>query len=65
LWADCIDNIRPSTSHNPMGFHGLLQGYLHFFYSLVLRTVKYSTITLEVQRWRFVWKPSGNESSNS
>jgi hypothetical protein len=26
LWADCLENVGPSTSHNPMGLHGLLQG---------------------------------------
>jgi hypothetical protein len=26
LWADCIENVGASTSHNPMGLHGLLQG---------------------------------------
>jgi hypothetical protein len=29
LWADCLENVGASTSHNPMGFHGLLQGWLH------------------------------------
>jgi hypothetical protein len=24
--ADCIENVGTSTSQNPMGFHGLLQG---------------------------------------
>jgi hypothetical protein len=26
LWADCLENVGASTSHNPMGLHGLLQG---------------------------------------
>jgi hypothetical protein len=26
LWADCLENVEASTSHNPMGLHGLLQG---------------------------------------
>jgi hypothetical protein len=26
LWADCLDNVESSTSHNPIGLHGLLQG---------------------------------------
>jgi hypothetical protein len=25
-WADCLGNVGASTSHNPMGFYGLLQG---------------------------------------
>jgi hypothetical protein len=24
--ADCLENVRASTSHNPMGLHGLLEG---------------------------------------
>jgi hypothetical protein len=23
---DCLENVRASTSHDPMGLHGLLQG---------------------------------------
>jgi hypothetical protein len=26
LWADCLENVGASTSHNTMGLHGLLQG---------------------------------------
>jgi hypothetical protein len=25
----CLDNVGASTSHNPMGLHGLLYGYLY------------------------------------
>jgi hypothetical protein len=25
LWADCLENVGSSMSHNPMGLHGLLQ----------------------------------------
>jgi hypothetical protein len=24
LWADCLENVGISTSHNPMSLHGLL-----------------------------------------
>jgi hypothetical protein len=24
--CDCLENVGTSTSHNPMGLHGLLQG---------------------------------------
>jgi hypothetical protein len=24
-WANCLDNVGSSTSHNPIGLHGLLQ----------------------------------------
>jgi hypothetical protein len=30
--ADCLENVGTSTSHNPMGLHGLLQGQLYLFY---------------------------------
>jgi hypothetical protein len=39
LWAstacyrDCFTFFFTSTSHNPMGLHGLLQGYLYFTFS--------------------------------
>jgi hypothetical protein len=26
LWADCLDNVRSWTSHDPIGLHGLLRG---------------------------------------
>jgi hypothetical protein len=26
LTADCLENVGASTSHNPIGLHGLLQG---------------------------------------
>jgi hypothetical protein len=26
LRADCLENVGASTSHNPIGLHGLLQG---------------------------------------
>jgi hypothetical protein len=25
IWADCLENVGASMSHNPMGLHGLLQ----------------------------------------
>jgi hypothetical protein len=31
MWADCLENVGGSTSHNPMGLHGLLQGYSFTF----------------------------------
>jgi hypothetical protein len=30
LWACCVENVRSSTSHNPMGLHSQLYGYLYF-----------------------------------
>jgi hypothetical protein len=29
MWADCVDNVGSSPFHNPIGFHGLLWGYLY------------------------------------
>jgi hypothetical protein len=26
LGVDCLENVGPSTSYNPMGLHGLLEG---------------------------------------
>jgi hypothetical protein len=26
IWAHYLENVGASTSHNPMGLHGLLQG---------------------------------------
>jgi hypothetical protein len=36
LLADCLENVGASTSHNLMGLHGLLQGYLYLFFFLPL-----------------------------
>jgi hypothetical protein len=29
--GDCIENVGASTSHNPIGFHDGLQGYIYHF----------------------------------
>jgi hypothetical protein len=29
--ADCLEIVGASMSHNPMGLHGLLQGYLYLY----------------------------------
>jgi hypothetical protein len=31
----CLDNVRSSTSHNPISLQGLLEGQLYFLYSSV------------------------------
>jgi hypothetical protein len=31
LWPDCPENMEASVSHNPMGLHSLVQGYLYLF----------------------------------
>jgi hypothetical protein len=38
---DCLGNVGASTSHNPVGFYGLLQGQLYLF-SSVAQTVSRS-----------------------
>jgi hypothetical protein len=35
--ADCLENVGASTSHNPMGLQGLLQGQLYFYSLFVQR----------------------------
>jgi hypothetical protein len=30
MWAECLENVGPSTSHNPLGLYGMLQGLLYF-----------------------------------
>jgi hypothetical protein len=39
LWADCLEDVGASTSHNHMGLHCLLQGQLYFYFFAVFRTV--------------------------
>jgi hypothetical protein len=46
LWADCLDNVGASTSHNPMGLEGLLQGYCYLFFFFFYK-LAYTTGTLE------------------
>jgi hypothetical protein len=29
--ANCVDNVGSSTSHGPIGLHGLLRGELYFY----------------------------------
>jgi hypothetical protein len=31
LYVDCLETVGASTSHNPMGLHGLLQGELYLY----------------------------------
>jgi hypothetical protein len=31
-WADCLENVGTSTSHNHMGLHGLLQGQIYLYW---------------------------------
>jgi hypothetical protein len=36
VWADCIENVGTSSSHNPMGLHGLLEEWLYFFFTVII-----------------------------
>jgi hypothetical protein len=52
LWANCLENVGASTSHKPIGVHGLLQGQLYLSLeqsSAIWRSVNYrmsiSTVT--------------------
>jgi hypothetical protein len=36
LSADCLENVGASTSHNPVGVYGLLQGQLYLCYLSIL-----------------------------
>jgi hypothetical protein len=31
LWADCLETVGSSTSHNPVGLHGFLRARIHLF----------------------------------
>jgi hypothetical protein len=35
---DCPENVRSSTSHNPIGLHILLRGKLYFFIFIIFIT---------------------------
>jgi hypothetical protein len=62
---DCLDNVGASTSHSPMGLHGLLQGWLYLLPMLLpQRSVgewKYisSTIPEIGSRWELSASCSG------
>jgi hypothetical protein len=30
MWTDCLENVESSTSHNPIGLHGLLRGSFNY-----------------------------------
>jgi hypothetical protein len=52
LWADCLDNVGSLTSHNPIGLHGLLRGYLFFYSQLFVPSYikKLNSVTLVRER---------------
>jgi hypothetical protein len=52
LWADCLENVGASTSQNPMGLHGLLQGQFY-----LLQGELY-TYYLLVELRDFSWRPT-------
>jgi hypothetical protein len=34
LWDSCLEKMGASSSHNPLGLHGQLQGLLYIFTEL-------------------------------
>jgi hypothetical protein len=50
----CTENVGASTSHNPLGLHGLLHGYLSL-YVLVWFFSKCDTINLNSKWWHPVY----------
>jgi hypothetical protein len=55
LCANCLENVGTTTSHDPMGLHGLLQGYLYFFFFLLCEissshSKEYESTTVRPQR---------------
>jgi hypothetical protein len=55
------ENVGASTSHNPMGLHGLLQGYLYifctFYYILVHLRFSICVMTFHAINlyWHYIW----------
>jgi hypothetical protein len=47
LWADCLENVGASTSHNRMGVHGLLQGQHYHCIGLFLKVCLTCNIIFE------------------
>jgi hypothetical protein len=61
LWADCLENVWTSTSHNPMGLNGLLQWqlYLYFIFMWIGKTFRVlPTRSLRVKFVRAAHEPA-------
>jgi hypothetical protein len=60
--TDCLENAGASTSHNPMGLHGLLQGqlyvYFYRFLSMCVITMSSEALTYIVNLLRLRILPS-------
>jgi hypothetical protein len=41
LWADCIENVRTSTSNTDMDLHSLLQKLFYFYLYLIKMLLKF------------------------
>jgi hypothetical protein len=52
LLADFLENVGASTSHNPMGLHGLLQGYLYLFQYNILNTFCWFASVIISRPWQ-------------
>jgi hypothetical protein len=53
LWADCLEDVGTSTSHNPMGLHGLFyrNSFTLYLYSLRRRINTGTTFVFISLRW--------------
>jgi hypothetical protein len=54
LVAVCLSNVRTLTSRNPMGLHGLQQGYLYFYFTFLVRLSELLKILKLTKRHRAV-----------
>jgi hypothetical protein len=59
LWADCLENVVASTSHSPMGLHGLLQGQLLLRSQCDKCLCSVLWETVEFYKKRLCWVQSG------
>jgi hypothetical protein len=57
LWANYLDNVGSSTSHNLLGLHSLLQGQLYFYFLQLNRSnygwVSYLNIVIYVMQHKY------------
>jgi hypothetical protein len=53
LTANCLDNVRSSTSHNTIGLHSLLQEWLYFTFTYVA-AAQLLFLALTNQHWA-IW----------
>jgi hypothetical protein len=61
LWEDCLENVGASTSHNPMGLHGQLQGVLPF---LCLMAISYRKDDASRRKFHITTERNGSRDSS-